>query len=204
MIQKTKQSEWQDETGKLIPLKYISPLNRLKERNAGNLLTNAKRLSEELIEFKDSVKKLCNDVYQKAIEELRTNITNKGNFTFFNFDRSIKIEVSISERIDFDDLTIQACKSKLDEFLNNTLDSKQEFVKDLVTDAFSTTKGKLDAKKVLNLIKYRSKIKHELFQDALNLLEQSIRKPDSKTYFRIWERAEGGEYNLIDLNFSSL
>ncbi len=204
MIQKTKQPEWQDETGKMIPLKYISPLNRLKERTTASLLINAKKLNENLTEFKTSVKNLCNDVYAKAQEELKTQNISKGNFTFFNFDRSIKIEVSISERIDFDDLTIQACKSKLNEFLSSTLDSKQKFVKELVNDAFSTAKGKLDAKKVLNLVKYRSKIKHELFQEALNLLEESIRRPDSKTYFRIWERAEGGEYNLIDLNFSSI
>jgi hypothetical protein len=204
MIQKTKQPEWKDETGKMIPLKYVSPLNRIKERAAGSLLNTAKKLSEELTEFKASVKKLCNEVYMKAQEELKTQNISKGNFTFFNFDRSIKIEVSISERIDFDDLTIQACKSKLDEFLSSTLDSKQEFVKELVNDAFSTAKGKLDAKKVLNLVKYRGKIKHELFQEALNLLEESIRRPDSKTYFRIWDREESGEYKLIDLNFSSL
>ena len=79
-----------------------------------------------------------------------------------------------------------------------------EFVKDLVTDAFSTSKGKLDAKKVMSLLKYRNKIKDYQFQEALNLIETSIRKPDSKTYFRVWERREDGSYGIVDLNFSSL
>jgi hypothetical protein len=204
MVQKTKDQEWKDESGRMVPLSYITPLMRQKERTAGNLLKGAKKINEDLVVFKENVKKLCDEVYQKAQEELKTQKISKGNFTFFNFDASIKVEVSISERIDFDDLTIQACKSKLDEFLSRTLDSKQEFVKELVNDAFSTAKGKLDAKKVLNLVKYRDKIKHELFQEALNLLEKSIRKPDSKTYFRIWECNENGEYNIIDLNFSSI
>ena len=83
MIQKTKQPEWQDETGKMIPLKYISPLSRIKERAAASLLTNAKKLNENLTEFKTSVKNLCNDVYAKAQEELKTQNISKGNFTFF-------------------------------------------------------------------------------------------------------------------------
>ena len=56
----------------------------------------------------------------------------------------------------------------------------------------------------MSLLKYRSKITAPLFQEALTLLEGSIRTPDSKTYFRIWERKEDGGYVLIDLNFSSI
>lgn len=204
MIQKVKDKQWKDETGRDIPIEYISPVNRLKERNAGALVKQAKQINKQLVDFKKSTVKLCAEVYAKMMDEFKTKADAKGNFTWFNFDRSIKIEVSISDRIDFDDLTITACKSKLDEFLSDTLDSKQEFVKDLVTDAFSTSRGKLDAKKVMGLLKYRSKIKAELFQEALNLLESSIRRPESKTYFRIWERAADGSYALIDLNFSSI
>lgn len=204
MIQKVKEKKWKDETGQEIPIEYISAGIRLKERNAGILLKNAKSLNEQLTYFKEQVAELCSEVYKKMMEEFKVDPKSKGNFTWFNFDRTIKIEVSISERIDFDDLTIQAVKVKLDEFLNLNLDSKQEFIKELVNDAFSTSKGKLDAKKVMSLLKYRSKISDVLFQEALTLLESAIRRPDSKTYFRIWERTEEGSYELIDLNFSSL
>ena len=138
------------------------------------------------------------------MEDYKAKADRKGNFTWFNFDRSIKIEVSISERIDFDDLAIKAAKEKLDAFLSESLDSKMEFVKDMVIDAFSTSRGKIDAKKVFQLMKYRSKISHPLFQEAINILSDGIRKPNSKTYFRIWERAENGSYQLIELNFSAL
>lgn len=204
MIQKVKEKKWKDETGQEIPIEYISAGIRLKERNAGILLKNAKSLNEQLTYFKEQVAELCSEVYKKMMEEFKVDPKSKGNFTWFNFDRTIKIEVSISERIDFDDLTIQAVKVKLDEFLNLNLDSKQEFIKELVNDAFSTSKGKLDAKKVMSLLKYRSKISDVLFQEALTLLESAIRRPDSKTYFRIWERTEEGSFELIDLNFSSL
>ncbi|MFK5950175.1 MAG: DUF3164 family protein [Methylococcales bacterium] len=204
MIQKVKDKQWINESGNLVPMAYISPGNRLKERSAGSLLKDAKRINDQLSEFKIKMQKLCDEVYEKMIEEFKAKKDTKGNFSWFNFDRSTKIDVSVNERIDFDDITIQACKQKLDEFLNESLDAKHEFVKEMVTDAFSTSKGNLDAKKVMNLLKWRKQVKAPLFQEALDLMEESIRRPDSKTYFRIWERDGSGEYHLIDLNFSSI
>lgn len=204
MIQKVKEGKWKDETGNNIPLCYITAGNRYKERAAGSLLKDAKSINTKLSDFKAKIKELCDGVYRKMLEENNAKEASKGNYTWFSFDRSVKIEVTKSERIDFDDITIEACKQKLDEFLDKNLDAKQEFVKQIVTDAFSTSKGKLDSKKVMSLLKYRQQIKSALFQEALNLMEKSIRRPDSKLYFRIWDRDESGEYNLIDLNFSSI
>jgi len=204
MKQKVKNKVWQDESGNTVPVEYVSPGNRLKEHHAGILIKESKTINKRLIAFKKNVDKLCTEVYAKMMEEFKAKENGKGNYTWYSFDRSIKVEVSISERIDFDSLAITACKEKLDEFLQLTLDSKTAFVKDLITDAFSTSRGKLDTKKVMALLKYRSKINAPLFQEALNLLESSITKPSSKTYFRIWEIMPNNEYKLIDLNFSSL
>ena len=56
----------------------------------------------------------------------------------------------------------------------------------------------------MSLLKYRSKIDNPLFQEALKLLEQSIRHPDSKRYFQIYVRNSEGAYDNIDLNFSNI
>ncbi len=206
MIQKVKDEAWIDETGRKVPVVYIGPSARLRERNAASILKGALDINKRLEAFKKHVAALCEDVYQTAMKDLavKGKQPGKANFLWHNFDRSIKIEVSINERIDFDDLTIQAVKQKLDEFLSENLDSKTEFVKELVTDAFSTSRGKLDSRKVMSLMRYRGKIKHQLFQEALDLLAESIRRPDSKTYFRVWQRQDNGEYKVIDLNFSSI
>ena len=204
MIQKVNQESWIDETGKQVPVKYISITSRLKERNAATLLRESKRINKSLKVFKKQMTDLCQAVYQKALDEYKSKLAGKGNFTWFNFDRSIKIEVSISERITFDDVAIKVAKEKLDDFLGQNLDSKTEFFKDLVMDAFSTSYGRIDADKVMSLTKYRSKIKHKLFQEALEVLEQGIRRPGSRTYFRIWEQDKDGKYSPIDLNFSSI
>ena len=94
------------------------------------------------------------------MQEKENDKKGKGNFTWFNFDRSIKVEVSISDRIEFDDLGIIACKDKLNEFLDSNIESKDDAVKSMILDAFNNTKGELDAKKVMNLLRYKSKIKN--------------------------------------------
>jgi hypothetical protein len=77
-------------------------------------------------------------------------------------------------------------------------------IKQIVTDAFSTTRGKLDAKKVMSLLRYKDKVKDALFLESMELLEKSIRRPDSRIYHRISERQPDGSYKAIDLNFSSI
>ncbi len=206
MIQQVKQPTWKDETGKEVPIQYITPIMRVRERNIGRILKGAKGINEKLVAFKKLVQELVDEVYKLHMEQLAAGKKEpgKGNFTIHNFDRSLKVEVSINERIDFDELTLQVAKEKLDLFLDENLDSKTEFVKELVADAFSTQSGKIDSKKIMSLMRYRSRIKHDLFLEALDLLGESIRRPDSKTYFRAWERQSNGEYKLIDLNFSSI
>ena len=128
----------------------------------------------------------------------------KGNYTLHNFNRSIKIEVSVSDRISFDDMGIAAAKVKFKEFLSKNVESKDAFVKQMIMEAFETSRGRLDTKRITKLMSYRSKVKDQLFREAIDMLEGAIRRPDSRTYFRVWERQSEGGYKVIDLNFSSI
>lgn len=204
--QKSSDKLWQDESGTTMPYSRITKVERKKETESAKLLKKALKINTDLEDFKQLVNTVCTDIYERYMESVNLDPTKppKGNFTWFNFDRSIKIEVSISEQITFDDLGITACKEKLELFLNNNLESKDAFIKQMVLDAFETSRGKLDAKKVTSLLRYRSKIKAVLFQEALNLLEESIRRPKSKTYFKVSAKDQAGEYQNINLNFSSI
>lgn len=203
--QSSKSQMWYDEKGNAIPYARTTRSERLMERSSFRLLKEAQKLNSGLIALKELTRELCNEAYDAFMEEANnSDKPRKGNFTWYNFNRSIKIEVSISERIEFDDLHLAACKDKLDEFLNLNVESKDEFIKQLVMDAFETTKGNLDVKKLMGLLRYKSKIKAPLFQQAMSSLEDGIRRPDSKTYFRIWLKDDDNKYQNIDLNFSSI
>ncbi|HSW64955.1 MAG TPA: DUF3164 family protein [Dissulfurispiraceae bacterium] len=199
---------WKDEKGFEIPASRITGIEKLKERKATQLLREAQRLHEALTTYKRTVAAACAEVYAAAMEYAGVqNKEAKGNFTWYNFDRSIKIEASVNERIDFDDGLIAAAKDKFYEFLSNNTTGVDEMVRSLIMDAFSTTRGRLDAKRVMGLVRYRERINKKrfpLFHEAVDLIEQSIRRPESRTYFRVWERRADGEYDAIDLNISSI
>ena len=205
MIQTSKDKMWHDESGQRIPYIRITKSERLMERQSAKLMKGAQGLNKKLSGFKNDISKICQEAYDVFMTEKGVSTDNrKGNFTWYNFDRTIKIEVSINERVDFDELTVQAAKEKFTQFLNINIESKNTFIKQMVLDAFETSRGKLDARKVFGLIRYKSKIKNALFQEAVKLLEESIRRPESRTYFRVWTKDENGKYNNIDLNFSSI
>lgn len=204
ITQKPNEKVWTDESGNQVQVSRLSGSEKLKERISYKILRDAVRLHNELLDFKDKVRKACEEVYNTYHAEQNLTPGGRGNFTFYNFNRTIKIEVSVNDRIEFDALGITTAKQLLDEYISENVSTKHDVIKQLIIDAFSTTRGKIDSKKIINLIRYRSKINDEKFNRAVELLEQSIRKPESRIYFRIWQREPGGQWQNIDLNFSSV
>jgi hypothetical protein len=203
--QTAKDVQWKDESGMHVPFSRTTAAERFREKASYKIYQSALKLNSDLNAFKEGIMKASEYALELTMKENKTATKpRKGNFTWFNFDRSLKIEVNINERIAFDETLISLCKEKLQEFLDGNLTTTEEFVKELVNDAFHNTKGALDAKKVMNLLKYRSKIKDQRYQDAMDMLEKSIRKPDSKSYYKVWVKNPEGKYDYVDLNFSSL
>lgn len=203
-LQKLADKVWKDETGNLVQTARLSKTERLMERAAGAILKESIRLHNDLARHKNNISTLCQEVYETYFRERNLEPNGKGNFTFYNFDRTIKIEVEVNDRIEFDEMGINASKQLLDEFLMENVTTKEDIIRQLIIDAFSTSRGKLDNKKIMNLIRYRTKVKNAKFAKAIDFLEQSIRKPDSRVYFRVWQREPGGKFESIDLNFSSI
>ena len=175
------------------------------ETQSAKIVAGAMKINSLLETFKLNLKSVCEDVEKASMAEngvIKEN--SKGNLTSYNFDRSIKIERSVSEPMKFDELTISAAKAKLDEFLNEAIESKFDFAKDMILTAFETTKGQLDPKKITPLTRYESRVNHPLFTAACKLIQQALRRPDSKTYFRIWQKDEDGKFKSVELNFSNI
>lgn len=204
--QKSNTQHWIDETGNQTQYNRLYKHEKLAEKYSAKMLKEGLRINNALAEFKALVVQACAELQEQYMKDKELEVIGqgKGNFTWYNFDRSIKIESAVHDQITFDDNGIESCKTLLDQFIDENIESKDIVIKELVNDAFSTSRGKLDAKKVMNLLRYRSKIKYPLFQKAMDMLEESIRRPSSRTYFRIWAKDHNGEYQNIDLNFSSI
>lgn len=204
-MNQTKEKVWIDEQGRKVPAIHVGKAAKLQETGAAKLLKEAIFINKRMVEFKTMIDKISDDVITAIAASFKgKKPSEKGNYTWYNFDRSIKVEVSVNDYIIFDDITIKMSKEKLDEFINQSLSGDQLFIKGLVQSAFSTKRGNLDAKKVMELTRYRTEISHPLFQESLNLLEASIRRSSSAKYFKLYTKANDGKYEYVNLNFSSI
>ena len=74
----------------------------------------------------------------------------------------------------------------------------------MILDAFETSRGKLDVKKILSLQRYADRIPHQRYQDAMQLIQSAIRRPATCTYYQIYVRNEQGKYDSIPLSLSDV
>lgn len=206
MIYTNKNETWVDESGTQIPFKRITKSERLMENLSARLVKSAKAVNDRLVAFKKEIKQLCEDAEQSFLDEnkLTRDEKFKGNYTWYNFDRSIKIERSVNEALQYDDQTIMAAKEILHEFLSDSLDSSKDFVKEMILTAFENKNGKLDPKKITPLTRHEKRVNDPRFTEACNLIKKAERRPDSKVYYRVSAKNVAGAYEAIELNFSNI
>lgn len=208
IFKQTSKSEfWTDESGVQIPYNRTTKLERLKENKIYLLYQKSVKANEALLKLKEEIEVIVSEIVETARQTNEVKLNGKGNFTFFNFDRSLKVEVSVNELIRFDDITLASAKEVLIGLVRDNIQG-DDFILALVEDAFQTSRGRLDTRKILGLKKHTQRIKTKEiraeWEKAMTLIDQSISRPDSKTYYRVWAKDDAGAYQNIELNFSAL
>lgn len=205
--QEPKDKNWIDEAGSSVPYSRTTKLERLKEKEAFKLYNEASAINAKLQSFKEHIVKTVEAVLDEARNENNVALSGKGNYTWYNFDRSLKIEVNVNEQIKFDEVLIESAKEILFNLIRENVQG-DDFIISIIEDAFQTSKGKLDTKKILGLKKHSSRIKNIQMKTewdrAMSIIDKSISRPNSKTYFKVWYKDNEGKYNPVELNFSSI
>ncbi|MES2651292.1 MAG: DUF3164 family protein [Bacteroidota bacterium] len=203
--QKSSSPNWVDESGVQIPYNRTTKYERTAERTVSSIAKEAIRLNAGLTAFKQNLKKQAIELYAQFLEANGGKIgKGKGGATFFNFDRSIKVEVQVNEPISFDKNTIGLAKEKLDEFLSFGLEGAKDFVKPIIMEAFETRAGQMDTNGILGLRKHISRVNDARFTEAMELVDKAIRKSSTKEYFQVSVKDGSGEYNNVLLNFGAI
>jgi hypothetical protein len=189
--------------GEDVPIKYIPKSELKKEALTQKALKEARKISDALVMFKGKMLESCDLLYAEIREDenISAKKSKKGNYTLFSFDKSIKIEVAVQDRIEFDD-NINLAQEKLKEFLVVKTKGADADLSALVNQAFQTTKGRLDTKRIFGL--FSLQINHPLWSEAMELIKKSINRNVSKRYMTVWEKNEEGEYKQVQLNFASI
>lgn len=205
--QTPKDASWIDESGNTIPYNRTTKAERLKERHAYKILKEAQKASELLQGLKKTMDTAIHEILEECRNENSVKLDGKGNYTWFNFNRSIKIEVNINEIISFDQIKLESAKEKLLGLIRDNT-TGDDFIISIIEQAFQTSTGKLDTKRILGLKKHTIRIKNnairQIWQEAMDLIDQSISRPSSKKYMKVYLKDEQGEYQNIQLNFSSI
>jgi hypothetical protein len=202
MIQQVKKTVWQNHKGQDVPREYVSAFDRKKEQALGSLLKKAEKINELLTAFKVESFDIGDALYEMMLKEANISGTNrKGNYTLFNFDKSVKLEVNVSDRIEFDE-NIEFAQLKLNEFIEVKLTGSDSELRELINNAFTTSKGRLDSKRILSL--FTLKITHPLWVEAMELIKRSISTNNTVRYLSMWVRDAFGKYEQVNLNFSNL
>lgn len=204
--QKSADGSWIDEAANAIPYDRVKKSERLNEKLLAGLAKRAIALNADLKGFKSLLIQKVDEMYDAFVAENggKAPGKGKGGITLWNFDRTIKVELKINEQIEFDENFITLAKDKLDELLKDGLEGAADFVKPLVMDAFKTSGGRLDTKRVLGLRRYADRVTDSRYAEAMGLIDKAIRKPKSKEYMQVWVKDEKGEYQDVQLNFSAI
>lgn len=193
---------WVNHKGDKVPYQYVPGLDKKKERFAVKALKNAQKLEENLTRFKKQLITEADKLFAEMMKEANLKPTDrKGNYSITSFDKSVKIEVNVQNKVEFDD-NINFAQEKINDYLETKMQGADEELSVLVNNAFKTTKGNLDTKRILSL--FSLNIKHPIWLEAMELIKKSIQTNNSKRYVRIWHKNDEGEYESIDLNFSSI
>lgn len=203
--QKPADKVWKDEAGMPIPFNRLTPFEKKAERTVAKLAKDALEVHNRLADFKQQMRDAATELYNLFLKENDGKVgKNKGNVTLFNFDRSIKLEVKINDRIELDPNFINLAKAELDIMIEGLTKDAQNAVQVLLQTAFETSGGSLDVKKILSLKKHTSRFNNNHWNKAMEHIDKSIRNPSSKEYFRVWVKSDDGQYRDIQLNFSAI
>lgn len=191
---------WIDGQGNAIPTRYIDKPVKDRDRTVRRIYARAASLSERLQTVKGEVLNLVDTYLNQVAEEYGEKW--KGNAELVTFDGRIKVEVKISEALEFDE-RLQVAKSKIDNCLRRwTTDARAE-VQAIINRAFSVdSKGRINVRAVISLRQIKSR--DPIWIDAMEIIADSLRIRNTRRYINVYERDGQDRWRLINLNWSAI
>ncbi len=203
MEEQTPEGYKKNAVGHLVPIEAIKEEDLARDEFVLASIEQARRIAEQVAAFKLSLSDDMQAFLELAAEKYQARLGGaRGNVTLTSFDGKYQVLRAISDQLDFDE-NLQAAKALIDECLREwTRDSRVE-IKALIDQAFQVDKkGKINAKRILGLRKLN--IKDPTWLRAMEAIGDALTVTGSRTYFRLYERDERGNYQQIPLDFSGI
>lgn len=200
VIKRNGQTYWKDGSGDEVCIKYISSEDKKRDAMVEKIVKKAEKLQEQIVKAKNEMAEEIGNYLDLVADKYSEEW--KGNAELKNFNATEMVTVKINECIYFDE-KLQIAKTKIDNCLTRWSEGSNQNLALIVQKAFKTDKkGQLNKKMILGLRQYQ--IKDKEWQEAMNLISDSVRVENTKTYYIIRKKNEAGEFETIKLNFSDL
>ncbi len=189
--------------GHLVPESMIPPVDKMRDELVIELVKKASAVNKALSDFRAAAMRDADAFVRLSAEQYGTQLGGKkGNVTLHSFDGRYKVQIAVSENIQFDE-RLKAAKALIDGCINAWSEGSRDEIKVLVQDAFQTDKeGKISTNRVLGL--RRLNITDERWQAAMKAIGESVQIVGSKEYIRFYERIGQDKYEPISLDIASI
>ena len=202
MAVKNKDGNWLDGKGDYIPLRYISKLDREKDKIVAKLAAKAIKLNEQMEKFKTEVMENISN-YINSAEKFYgvTERTEEGNKSLTDFANSLRVELSVNKNLAFDE-KLELARTLINSCIESWSEGSNAKLVALVEQAFSTDKrGMIDRDRILGLRKLN--IKDEKWQLAMRIIGDSLTVISKKRYIRFQQKVDG-KWETISLDIAKI
>lgn len=178
-----------DSMGRLVPRNLVKPEDLLQDELVRKLHVQAVALNAQISEVKTAafaeVESYLNLLRQQY------GVTQggvQGNVTLASYDGSLRIVIQVGKMITFGP-ELQVAKEKIDQCLLRWAEGANDNIRALVMDAFQVEKGRLNADRILSLLKLA--IDDPDWKTAMEAIQASISRQVTKPYMRFYRRVSG-------------
>lgn len=196
-----EQGNWIDGQGRAVPPRYVDPVVKARDRLVRRITVKAIRLHQQMTAVKAEVLALIDDYLEQVAAEHDEHW--KGNAELVTFDGRLKVEVKISEALEFDE-RLQLAKQKIDHCLRNWTGNARAEVRAIIHQAFQVdSKGRINVRSILTL--RQLKFDDPVWIEAMTLIADSLRIRTTRRYVNVYLKHKTTDrFELLALNWSAL
>lgn len=194
----------EDSQERLVPIRRVKPADLERDRLVKDLVREAERIHELLVEFRDRSMDAVDGFVEKAAREYGTSMSgDKGNITLASYDGRLRVQIAVTEYLQFDE-KLEVARKLIGECLKRWGRNADTKIKTVVREALRVDKrGQVDTKRILGLRKLDMG-GDEQWEAAMRALSDSVSVARSKRYVRVQRRTERGAYETVTLSLAAL
>ena len=168
-----------DAKGSMVPVELAKPQHLLEDETVRRIVGFGMALSGQVTRFKEHTFEDIGDFEAILAQEYDTAVGGKkGNKTLMSFDGLYKVQVQVSDTIDFG-AELQIAKTLVDECLNEWASDSGPEIRAIVTRAFNTDKaGQINRSEIFMLL--RLDIEDARWNQAMRAIKDAMRVVGSK------------------------